>query len=135
MSKETYEDAVIKSVMWWSEKSFSTALNQNNGDKSDSGGFGFLLMNMVASHAQNEVTPDKIKKFEEKLTEILLAAKGQGRYANELDVDYHPNRNLQEACQYAEINTFCLPCKTFTYIDNENIVNGRYQYGGEWFKL
>lgn len=135
MSQETYEDAVLKSVMWWSEKSFTGKLNQNNGDDSPNGGMSFLLMNMVSQNAQKAVTPDKVKKFEEKLTKSLLALKGKGRYSNELHVDYHPNSILYDACMFAEIDPMCLPCKTFTYIDNENIVNGRYQYGGEWFKL
>jgi len=135
MSKRSYKEAVEITVNWWVEKSFATPLNQNNGDNSDNGGFGFLLMNMVAGNAQKEVTDDKIEKFKSKLTELLLANEEKGRYAKKLDVDYHPNQMLSDACQFAEINSSCLPCKTFTFINNENEVEGRYQYGGEWFKL
>lgn len=135
MKKETYQDAVLKSVMWWSEKAFATPANQNNGDDSENGGMTFMLMNLVASKAQKEVSTEQIKKFEEKLSEILLEAEGKGKFHNELSVDYHPNQALAEACEYAGVNPMCLPCKTFTYIDKDNVVNGRYQYGGEWFKL
>ncbi len=132
---ETYEDAVLKTVMWWSEKAFQTPLNQNNGDDSPSGGMAFMLMNMVANKAQTEITLDQIKNFEDKLFEILMADKFNLGNRAQCEVDYHPNKHLHEACEFAKINSSCLPCKTFTYIDVNNVVNGRYQYGGNWFKL
>jgi len=131
--KRTYKEAVELTVNWWIEKSFKTPLNQNNGDKSDSSGIGFMLMNMVSMSAQHKNTPDKIEKFKQELTRILLEAEGKGRYNNELDVDYHPNHILSEAAELAGINSCCFPCKTFTYINNKNEIEGRYQYGGEWF--
>ena len=133
--KRTYEEAVEISVKWWSEKAFDTMLNQNNGDDSENCGMAFMLMNLVSSKAQEKVTPETKQKFEQKLTEILLSKKGEHRYANQLDVDYHPNRNLAEACAFAGVDEYCLPCKTFTFIDENNIVRGRYQYGGAWFEL
>ena len=135
MSKRTYKEAVELTVNWWIEKSFKTPLNQNNGDNSQNGGIGFMLMNMVSMSAQDKNTPDKVEKFKTELTKLLLEAEGKGRYNNELDVDYHPNRLLSTACELSGIDSGCLPCKTFTYINNENEVEGRYQYGGEWFKL
>ena len=133
--KRTYKEAVELTVNWWIEKSFKTALNQNNGDKSDSGGIGFMLMNMVSMSAQDKNTPDKIEKFKQELTRILLEAEGKGRYNNELDVDYHPNHILSEAAKLSRIDSGCFPCKTFTYINDKNEIEGRYQYGGEWFVL
>lgn len=133
--KRTYEEAVDIMVKWWSEKAFDTLLNQNNGDNSPDGGIVWALMNTVSMQAQNTVTSEKKQKFEKKLTEILLNKKGLGRWHNELDVDYHPNDNLYQACKFAGINTLCLPCKTFTFIDKDNSVQGRYQYGGAWFKI
>jgi hypothetical protein len=135
MPKRSYKEAVEISVNWWVEKSFATKFNQNNGDNSDNNRIGFLLMNMAAANKQKEVTDDKIEKFKSKLTELLLANEEKGRYEKELDVDYNPNRILSEACKFAGINSICLPCKTFTFINNENEVEGRYQYGGELFKL
>ena len=135
MSKRSYKEAVEITVNWWVKKSFKTQLNQNNGNKSDNGGIGFLLMNLVAVNAQKEITEDKIEKFKSKLTELLLANEEKGRYAKELDVDYSPNQLLSDACRFAEINSSFLPCKTFTFINNENEIEGRYQYGGEFFKL
>jgi hypothetical protein len=62
---------------------------------------------------------------------------GQGRWSVELDVDYHPNTLLSNSLEFAGISSNVVPCKTFTYIDetDNNSVRGRYQYGGEWFKL
>lgn len=135
MSKRSYKEAVEITVNWWVEKSFKTPLNQNNGDNSQNGGIGFMLMNMVSMSAQDKNTPEKIEKFKTELTKLLLESEGKGRYNNELSVDYHPNRILSTACKLSEVDPGCLPCKTFTYIDNENEVEGQYQYGGPWFKL
>lgn len=135
MTKRSYKEAVELTVNWWVEKSFETPLNQNNGDKSDGGTMRLVLMNLISEEAQKKVTANKIEKFKSKLKELLLANKEKGRYAKELNVDYHPNQMLSDACEFAEINSNCLPCKTSTFINNENEVEGRYQYGGEWFKL
>ena len=134
--KRTYEEAVEITVKWWCEKSFETPLNQNNGDDSEQGGLGFLLMNMLSSKAQSKTTPEMIEKFKSKLTEILLSKKGMpGIYGNQLDVDYHPNKILSDACKFSGIDESCLPIKTFTRIEQDNMVRGRYQYGGPWFEL
>jgi len=128
----TYAEAVEICVNWWSEKSFNTPLNQNNGDDSAQGGMAFLLMNMLSSSAQSETTPEKIAAFKSKLTELLMAKEGK---ENLLHVDYHPNALLTEACEFAGVRPSCLPCKTNTSINKNNQVEGRYQYGGAWFKL
>jgi hypothetical protein len=135
MQKRTYTEAVELTVNWWAEKSFETPLNQNNGDNSSNGGMAFMLMNMASMFAQDENTPDKIEKFKTELTKLLIDVEGQGKYYNELSVDYDPNKLLYEACKLSGVSSRCLPCKTFTFINSENEVEGRYQYGGEWFKL
>ncbi len=131
----SYKEAVEINVKWWSEKTFNTPMNQNNGDDSPSGGLTFLLGNMLAEKAKSKTTPAHIAKFEEKLTELLLTKEGKHKLHTSLDVDYHPNELLREACIYAEVNTDCLPIKTFTRITDKNQVEGRYQYGGDWFLL
>jgi hypothetical protein len=135
MEKRTYKEAVEITVKWWAEKSFLTPFNQNNGDYSDSGTIGLFLVNMSSAVAQKKVTPEKLQNFKSKLTELLLENEGKGRYATQLDVDYYPNKMLTEACRFAEVDTDCLPIKTFTFINEENQVEGRFQYGGKWFKL
>lgn len=135
MEKRTYEEAVEIMIDWWVKKSFETSLNQNNGDDTDTGGMAFLLMNMVSMQAQEKVTPIKIENFKSALTIILLQQEGKGEWANELDVDYHPNENLSKACEMSGVDSRCLPIKTFTRIDKDNIVRGRYQYGGDWFAI
>lgn len=133
--KRTYFEAVEIMVKWWSEKSFHTALNQNNGDPSPAGGLGFLLGNMLADKAKETITPEKIEVFETVLTNLLMDGKYEGSWGRECSVDYDPNTILNDACKAAGINTACLPIKTFTYINAQNEVEGRYQYGGEWFKI
>ena len=135
MAQRTFEEAVKITVDWWIEKSFNTPLNQNNGDNSEMGGMAFMLMNMLSSKAQEDNTSDKVEKFRKELTNVLMEGKGKGRYATQLDVDYGPNHLLSKACSLSGVNSGCLPCKTFTFINEENMVEGRYQYGGEWFKL
>jgi len=135
MSKRTYKEAVDITIEWWVEKSFQTNMNQNNGDNSPNGGMSFMLMNTAASRFQKDVTEEKIEKFKSKLTETLLLAEGKHIFANKLSVDYDPNSILYDACKFAEINTLCLPSKTVTWINKDNEIEGRYQYGGEHFKL
>lgn len=130
-NKRTYAEAVTIMVKWWIDKSFETTMNQDNGDS----GLAHILLNTVSMSAQTEVTPEKVEKFRDKLTEILLKNEDGGRWDKELDVDYHPNSILSEACKFAGIDSACLPVKTFTYIDKDNTINGRYQYGGDWFKI
>lgn len=131
----TYKEAVELTVNWWAEKSFNTPLNQNNGDSSETGSIAFMLMNMNSMSAQERNTPDKIEKFKAELTKILLDNESDVKRGYTLDVDYHPNKYLSEACELSGVDPSCLPCKTFTGINNENEVEGRYQYGGDWFKL
>lgn len=134
--KNTYEEAVLKCVLWWVEKSFHTSLNQNNGDDSTNGGISFMLMNMLSMQAQDSVTPNKIKKFEEKLTELLMAVKdSSNKWDKELDVDYHLCQKLTEAAKYADIDFSCFPIKSWTVIDNDNKVFAKYQYGAEPIEL
>jgi len=133
--KRSYAEAVEIMVKWWSEKSFATPFNQNNGDNSPAGGLGFILGNMLSDKAKEGATPEKIAAFEEALTKYLLAGENKGRWGTELDVDYHPNEILADAAKASGIDTSCLPIKTFTFINSENEVEGRYQYGGAWFKI
>jgi len=126
---QTYEDAVIKTVLWWSEKSFQTTLNQNNGDDSPTGGLTFALMNTLAMDIQNDTTKAQIKKFEEKLTELLMGVEHEAPYLKSLEVDYDPCRLLGEAMEHATINLKCLPIKSHTRIDKNNVVWAKYQYG------
>lgn len=126
---QTYEQAVEKIVNFWIEKSFKTALNQNNGDDSDNGAIGFMLMNMVASKAQDTVTEEKIEAFKVSLTKRLMLEEGSSPWHRTLDVDYHPCEHLFLSAQDAGIDPGCFPCKTWTGIDNENKAMAAYQYG------
>lgn len=131
----TYEEAVNLMVEWWIEKSFKTPLNQNNGDDSVQGGLAFMLLNLASTTSQNTIDDATIENFRKNLTTLLLNGKNSGRHARTLEVDYHPNKILNDACVFTKINSYCLPIKTFTYIDEDNLICGRYQYGGDWFKI
>lgn len=126
MEKQTYEEVVLKVVMWWSEKSFHTPLNQNNGDESEIGQKMFMFANIVAAKAQESVTKEKQKAFESKLTELLMSC---NKYEITLSVDYHPCTMLSEAAEFAGINSSCFPCKSHTRIDENNRAFAKYQYG------
>jgi hypothetical protein len=132
---QTFEDAVLKTVLFWSDKSFRTKFNQNNGDDSPNGGMSFLLMNMVANKAQESITDEKIKLFESALTEKLLALKKENPWKWELDVDYHPCQILSECADIAGLDQGCFPCKTFTRIESDFSVKAKYQYGGKFLTL
>lgn len=132
---QTFEDAVLKTVMFWSDKSFRTPMNQNNGDDSPNGAMGFMLMNMLSSKAQESITEDKIKSFENKLTELLMGVKNEARWNWELDVDYHPCQMLATAAEFAGLDSSCFPCKTWTRIDQDFNAIASYQYGGTPTKL
>jgi hypothetical protein len=133
--KNTYEEAVLKTVMFWSDKSFRAVLNQNNGDNSRHGGLSFILMNMASESAKDELTDEKIKKFEDRLYELLMALENEPAHTRNLDVDYNPNRLLAEACKHAGVNPMCLPCKTWTSIKEDNTVLSKYQYGAKTIEL
>lgn len=137
MESRTFEQAVDIMINFWVEKSFKTKMNQNNGDNSSGGGLAFILMNKLAMDGQSEITEQQIDKFKTHLKQNLMNNQNKGRWALELDVDYHPNQLLANSLEYAGISSNVVPCKTFTFIDEKDnfSVQGRYQYGGEWFKL
>jgi hypothetical protein len=131
--KQTLEDAVLKAVTWWSDKSFRTTLNQNNGDNTLLGGLTNVRMNTASIIAQDGIDDEKIKKFESKLTELLMNAKNS--YNRSLSVDYHPCEHLFVAAEFAGINSSCFPCKSSTSIDENNRAFAKYQYGGEYKEI
>ena len=130
----TYEDAVLKTVLWWSDKSFRTKANQNNGDNTPQGALTFMLMNMRSTNAQDGINDAKIKIFEEELSRLLLSevVRPDNLY---LDVDYHPCSMLANAAHKAGIDIGCFPCKSHTRIDKNNRVFAKYQYGSSEVEL
>jgi len=113
---QTFEQAVEKVVNWWAEQSFDGGLNQNNGDNTKQGEFGFLLMNTLSLRGQAEATPEKIQLFKDHLTAELLTT--NDRWVKHcLSVDYNADKALLEACNHAGLSTSCLPIKTCTWID------------------
>lgn len=132
---QTIDEAINKVVNWWADKSFNTPLNQNNGDDSSAGGFGFLLMNMASMNAQKEATPEKIELFKTKLAELL---KADTYYLRNLSVDYHGDMPLVEACEFAGLSTNSLPIKSSTWVDlynGTNVVTSALGYYGKRIEL
>lgn len=129
---QTYEEAVLKTVMWWNEKAFHSPMNQDNGDDSDIGKMTFLLMNTNSLEAQKSITKEQEKLFEQKLTELLMNCKEHERI---LDVDYHPCNFLSQAAKFAQIDTSCFPCKSYTRIDKNNEVFAKHKYGSPAVKI
>lgn len=130
---QTLEEAVLKVVMWWSEKSFSIKKNQNNGDQSTKQGENvYILMNQLSRGAQLKITPSQVKIFEDTLTDSLMSAHKSKR---DVSVDYTPDEHLSNACEVAGIDPVCLPCKSHTIIDGYNEAYGKFQYGNPIQKL
>ncbi len=131
MQKQTYQEAVLKCVIWWSDKAFRTNANQDNGTANDAGHITHLLLNMVSMEAQKGITPEKITRFETKLTELLMKCENTKKYDRELSVDYTPCEFLFEAAKFTEIPVHCFPVKSNTFIDDNNRAFAKYQYGGQ----
>ena len=114
---------------WWAVRTFDHALNQNNGDTSDKGEMSFMLMNLVSSKARQSADPNARQKFKDKLIELMADKDHFNIY-----VDYHPDPELAEACDYAGIGYEALPCKSGTEFSKGQL-KGKYQYGGQWTKI
>lgn len=129
---QTYEQALDKVINFWAEKSFNTALNQNNGDNSIHGGTMFMLANLISQKGQQEATPHKIEVFKERLKYHILNHKYSSHFKFMLSVDYDCNMALALACEDAGLSTACVPIKTQTWIDRVTFeASASYQYGGE----
>lgn len=135
--KQSFDDAVLKTVMFWSDKSFRTPMNQNNGDDSPGGAMGFMIMNESSMLAQKEITNEQMTLFERCLGELILAERGLHPTRDiYLSVDYAPCHELAVAAQTAGINNFaCFPCKTSTWIGVDNVAKAAYQYHGKPYVL
>ena len=131
MENQTYEEAVEKVVAWWTEKTFHTPNNQDNGG----GPMFFGVMNRLADSFRKQVTPEKIVIFQNKLKELLLSNGHAGVHFIYLGVDYDPCEELYLACQAAEINTKLLPCKSDTRIEKDFKVHGKFTYDGTWEEI
>ena len=122
---QTLEDAAIKTAMWWAEV-IQKPLNQNNGDSS---GTMFMMMNMVAANAQKELTPEKIAVFEKALVKLIMSQ--NSRYQQSCSVDYAPCNKLSEAALEAGISASVFPCKSSSWINEDNDAMISLGYRGE----
>jgi len=132
---QTYEEAVLKIVMWWSEKSFKTPMNQNNGDDSTTEGIVHMMINAISRNIQKDISEDQIKIFEKELTSLLLKKENSPIHEKYLNVDYGPCEILAKACDTAQIDPLILPCKSSTHIDTFNKATASYQYSGKIIEL
>jgi len=125
--QQSYEDAVLKTVMWWSEV-IQKPMNQNNGGDS----MTMMLLNHVAMTEQDLITPEKIKTFEETLTvELLLLCSDDNEWKRTLSVDYVPCSILSNAATIAGIGSRVFPCKSSSYIDKNNVATTIYGWRGD----
>lgn len=131
MNQPTQEQ-IEKVAEWWAIRTFDKALNQDNGDKSDTGFNTFMMMNSLAIDARNEAGKDARDKFKAAIVEFLSIPKEfAGSYT--LSVDYDPNTNLRNVCDIVGISSRMLPCKTFTlWHDDDGMFRGRHSYGAPW---
>src|SRR6185312_11380188 len=117
---------------WWTEK-MQLPFNWNNGDDSPTGAMTFMLGNMVSQQAQQTITPQKIEKFKEYLSNsiMLLLANREYGSVRYIGVDYDPCPILANACAEADIDPRCLPVKSSIWLEENGNVIAAYQYGGE----
>lgn len=127
---QSYEEAVLKVVMWWSDNSFRKPLNQNNGGDDVT----HVLMNTLSMKVQEKISQEQIKKFEIRLTQLLMSP-GLKKWEKSLSVDYSPCKKLFEAAEFAGIKPYCFPCKSSTRIDDDNNAYGYLGYGASEVKL
>lgn len=119
----SYAEAVKINVDWWIEKAFNTPMNQNMGEE----GLTQMLMNQGSLRVQGNITEEQIEVFKNKLTHELT----KNPKDNHLSVDYNPSILLSIAINKAQISHLCLPCKTNTYINDQNQIVTKYGYGSE----
>lgn len=117
---------------WWAVKTFDTAMNQNNGDKSPTGDMTFMLMNMLAETNRSKGDKANRDKFKNSIIKQLSELDFENGW-HVLSVDYDPCQALYDACKESGIDCHMLPCKTHTQWDKQNTsFIGKYQYGGQF---
>lgn len=107
---------IQKVVNWWAEQITANRLNCNNGDNSEAGGFGFLLMNSLALQSRANISAKQVETFKTALAGIIEKNFGPTGEGCRLYVDYHPDGWLSEALEAAGISDTACPCKSYTII-------------------
>lgn len=135
-------------VDWWSEQITGRKLNWDNGAQNEGseedrkmGSMMWMMGNIVANQARQDITDEKILKFKESLlSQIKERDERDEKYFSNstedskqyrsiiLSVDYGPGEFLAEAARKAGIDLNVFPCKTVMWI-NQNKVSARLGYG------
>jgi hypothetical protein len=125
---------------WWAEQISGYKLNWDNGAQNEgsaadrkTGQLMWMLGNINANKAREEVTPEKLQKFKESLIKRISERWENSvgiyrEYPLILSVDYDPDEILRESVNEAEINNGVFPCKTCMWIDSK-MVSAKLGYG------
>jgi len=136
MSNLNYESAVDKVVNFWTEKTFKTVDNQDNGDESTAGVFGFILSNVLSGKLISSVSDKQIEVYKKSLKENLMAIPEERRKRNiEIFNDYGCDEILTKAHEASGTHTRCSPIKTVSIILPDCSVSARFTYDGKWETL
>lgn len=130
---KTTEDAALALSMWWSQKSFRTPLNKDNGDSNP---LLFMLASMSTKTAQESVTDDKINIFEQELSKHIIEYREKYPSSRvSIYTDYNPDHSLSLAAEKAGLDPSAFPWKTGSYINDKNEVFVSFGYGKPYEKL
>lgn len=145
--KEMIDSKLLEAAAnWWAEQISGLKLNWDNGAQNEGnaedrriGNMMWMLGNVTANRAREEVTPEKLLKFKESLirriTERCDSSEkyypgNDSEYYVTLSVDYGPDELLYESAKEAEIDSNVFPCKTYMRIDTKK-VSASLGYGAQ----
>lgn len=123
MNNKPKDILINKAIAIW--KDMLRSPEYDNGDTSDAGFMGTLLVKMLPNNSSEDV----LDKFGEYLKESLSNPNESGYYDTWLDVDYGPCKILHDAAEKAGLKTQ-FPWKTTVSI-HENDLSVKCGYGAE----
>lgn len=104
----TIEQAIKTAARWWRDK-ISKKPHHDNGDMS----FASMMAGIMADSLAEDISDEKLDKFEEELIKILDLEVSQNCLPyTYLSCDYGPGLYLSDAADIAGINYSCFPWKT-----------------------
>jgi hypothetical protein len=126
----------------WAEQISGHKLNWDNGAQNEGDAeerrmenMMWMLGNINANSAREEVTPEKLQIFKDSLMRRVSekynkAVQHYPEYYVTLSVDYGPDELLYESAQEAGINSGVFPCKTIMRIKSGK-VTAKLGYGAQ----
>lgn len=114
MNKETAQ----KAAKWWADQLRGFA-KHDNGDDSETGVYGAMLMTILQGAEKAKQTPEQVDAFEVALADVLMKECPRWGFGT----DYHPDHILEAAAEIAglRLGMATLPIKTIMWIDDDKV--------------